>query len=134
MGQKQLLLIALGVIIAGAALLAGMNIFQAQAIEANRNGLNSDLTHLSNMAQSYYKKMDLQGGGDNSFVGFQIPQQLRSNENGSYAVLWTRDDRMLMQGIGKEIAEGGFGCQGSSAYIIHQVLVRPDSIRVNIIN
>ncbi|MBI2417017.1 MAG: hypothetical protein HYV28_03805, partial [Ignavibacteriales bacterium] len=56
MGQQQLLLIVLGVIIVGIAIVVGINLFRASAIDANRNGVISDLNNLAAMAQQYYKK------------------------------------------------------------------------------
>jgi len=56
MGQQQLLLIVLGVIIVGIAIVVGINLFTANAIESNRNGVISDLSNLGAMAQQYYKR------------------------------------------------------------------------------
>jgi hypothetical protein len=56
MGQQQLLLIVLGVIVVGIAVVVGINLFNASAEEANKDGIVSDCTNLGAMAQQYYKK------------------------------------------------------------------------------
>lgn len=129
MGQSQLLLIVLGVIIAGTAVIVGMNLFHASAVQSNRDGLDSDLLRLANQAQTYYKKTEVLGGGNRSFIGFDIPSRLASNENGTYTTIYARADQALLQGVGKETADLGFGCEGG-AYITHRILVYPDSVRV----
>jgi hypothetical protein len=73
MGQQQLLLIVLGVIIVGIAVVVGINLFNANAEESTKDGVVSDCTNLGAMAQQYYKKPTSMGGGGNSFVGWQVP-------------------------------------------------------------
>jgi len=84
MGQQQLLLIVLGVIVVGIAVVVGINLFNANAEEANKDGIVSDATNLGAMAQQYYKKPTSMGGGGNSFVNWSIPSGLDSTANGQY--------------------------------------------------
>ncbi len=86
MGQQQLLLIVLGVIIVGIAIVVGINLFQSSAVDANRNAVIKDLVTLASKAQEYYKKPTSLGGGGNSFVGFTMPTGLSSNANGTFAI------------------------------------------------
>jgi len=86
MGQQQLLLIVLGVIIVGIAVVVGINVFTASSINANRDAVISDLTTLAAMAQQYYRKPTAMGGGGNSFASFSIPSSLESTANGSYSI------------------------------------------------
>ena len=85
MGQQQLLLIVLGVIVVGIAVVVGINLFNANATSANRDGVISDLNNLSAMAQQHYKKPTSMGGGGNQFTGWTIPTGLDSTANGTYA-------------------------------------------------
>ncbi len=85
MGQQQLLLIVLGVIVVGIAVVVGINLFNANAEEANKDGIVSDATNLGAMAQQYYKKPASMGGGANKFSGWTIPTGLVSTANGDYA-------------------------------------------------
>jgi hypothetical protein len=93
MGQQQLLLIVLGVIIVGIAVVVGINLFNANAEEAAKDGVVSDNTNLGAMAQQFYKKPLSMGGGGNTFnlggpngAGFEIPTGLVTTANGTYAI------------------------------------------------
>ncbi len=70
MGQQQLLLIVLGVIIVGIAVVVGINLFNANAEESAKDTMVSEGTNLGAMAQQYYKKPVALGGGGNHFTGF----------------------------------------------------------------
>jgi hypothetical protein len=91
MGQQQLLLIVLGVIIVGIAVVVGINLFNANAEEAAKDGIVSDATNLGAMAQQHYKKPAAMGGGANAFdnsnggVAWAIPTNLAQTANGDYA-------------------------------------------------
>jgi hypothetical protein len=78
MGQQQLLLIVLGVIIVGIAVVVGINLFNANAEESAKDTIVSEGTNIGAMAQQYYKKPKALGGGGNSFTGFSIPTKLDS--------------------------------------------------------
>ena len=85
MGQQQLLLIVLGVIVVGIAVVVGINLFNANAEEANKDGIVSDCTNLGAMAQQYYKKPTSMGGGGNTFTAWDITATgLDSTANGTY--------------------------------------------------
>ena len=93
MGQQQLLLIVLGVIIVGIAVVVGINLFNANAEEAAKDGVVSDNTNLGAMAQQFYKKPLSMGGGGNTFntggptnAGFEIPAGLLTTANGTYTI------------------------------------------------
>ncbi len=89
MGQQQLLLIVLGVIVVGIAVVVGINLFNASAEEANKDGIVSDCTNLGAMAQQYYKKPLSMGGGANAFTGWVIPTGLVTTANGGYGAVPT---------------------------------------------
>lgn len=91
MGQQQLLLIVLGVIIVGIAVVVGINLFNANAEESTKDGIVSDCTNLGAMAQQHYKKPGSMGGGANTFdgtgpngVAWDIPVSLQATANGTY--------------------------------------------------
>lgn len=71
MGQQQLLLIVLGVIVVGIAVVVGINLFNANAESATQDSLVSQGTSLGAIAQQYYKKPVAMGGGGNSFTPTQ---------------------------------------------------------------
>jgi len=68
MGQQQLLLIVLGVIVVGIAVVVGINLFNANAESATQDSLVSQGTSLGAIAQQYYKKPVAMGGGGNDFT------------------------------------------------------------------
>ena len=86
MGQQQLLLIVLGVIIVGIAVVVGINVFTASSKNANRDAIIADLTTVAAMAQQHFRKPTAMGGGGNSFTGFTIPSTLRQTANMSAAM------------------------------------------------
>ena len=85
MGQQQLLLIVLGVIIVGIAVVVGINVFTASSEEASKDAVVSDCTTIGAMAQQYYRKPTAMAGGGNDFTGFAVPAALVTNANGGYA-------------------------------------------------
>ena len=103
MGQQQLLLIVLGVIIVGIAVVVGINVFTASSLTANSDAVISDLTNLASMAQQYYRKPEAMGGGGNSFVGFSIPATLDTTANGVYTISTAGTATGIsFQGVGNE--------------------------------
>ncbi len=84
MGQQQLLLIVLGVIIVGIAIVVGINLFNANAVSSNRDAVISDLNNLGALATQFYMKPVSMGGGGNTFTGWTIPATLDSTANGTY--------------------------------------------------
>jgi len=93
MGQQQLLLIVLGVIIVGIAVAVGINLFSASATEANREQLVSVLTSLGIMAQEYYQKSVMLDGGNRKFKGWKIPKFYREFEAGKIKVKFNKKEQ-----------------------------------------
>lgn len=90
MGQQQLLLIVLGVIIVGIAIVVGINLFNANAEESTKDTMASEGTNLGALAQQHYKKPVALGGGGNAFdnskggQAWTIPPKLLSTTSGSW--------------------------------------------------
>ncbi|HVO75730.1 MAG TPA: hypothetical protein VMT35_17005 [Ignavibacteriaceae bacterium] len=70
MGQQQLLLIVLGVIVVGIAVVVGINLFNANAESSTQDSIVMQGTNIGAMAQQYYKKPVAMNGGGNSFANF----------------------------------------------------------------
>jgi len=122
MGQQQLLLIVLGVIVVGIAVVVGINLFNANAVSSNRDGVVSDLNNLGAMAQQFYKKPTSMGGGGNTFTGWLIPSELDTTANGNYAPTVNAQTVSII-GYGTEKADNGNP-------ISHTAAVGPSSITV----
>jgi hypothetical protein len=107
MGQQQLLLIVLGVIVVGIAIVVGINLFNASAVNANRDAVVSDLNNIGALAISHFKKPTSMGGGGQKFTGFEIPTKLEENANGTYTIASTEELEIIFEGEGVEIGDDG---------------------------
>ncbi|MDP4115145.1 MAG: hypothetical protein Q8903_03375 [Bacteroidota bacterium] len=86
MGQQQLLLIVLGVIVVGIAIVVGINLFNSNAVESNKNAVVADLNNLAAKAMQYYKTPTAMGGGQSSFAGYAMPTGMGQTANGAYTI------------------------------------------------
>lgn len=84
MGQQQLLLIILGVIIVGIAIAVGLSLFSAQSVQSNRDAIINDMNNLAAQAYQYRIRPSSMGGGQGAYTGFAIPGKMSANENGTY--------------------------------------------------
>ena len=106
MGQQQLLLIILGILIVGVAIFVGINYFSVNAVEAKRNNVTNELVNLASMAQQYYMRPRALGGGSRSFTGWQIPPELVTTANGHYTIQSNSSDSLKVLGTGNEVVTG----------------------------
>jgi len=84
MGQQQLLLIVLGVIIVGIAIAVGISMFKSNATTSNRDQVINDLNNLAAKAQQFYRTPNSMAGGGETFTGFKLDSIDVVNGNGSY--------------------------------------------------
>jgi len=126
MGQQQLLLIVLGIIIVGVAIVVGINLFTANAIEAKRSNVTNDLLHLASEAQKYYKTPTAMGGGSHEFTGWEIPTLLKNNADGNFTATVSQQNVVLI-GVGNEVVQGNDSVQV-------KMTVSPDSYVTEIIH
>ena len=131
MGQQQLLLIVLSVIIVGIAVVVGINMFSASAASANLEAVTSDLLNLASRAQQYYVKPSGMGGGGNSFSGITIAELTAkaSNDNGSYSISTAGTATLVgIQGVGVQDGDS----DGTNCTVV--VTVFSDSIATSVSN
>ena len=89
MGQQQLLLIVLGTIIVGVAVVVGINMFTTGAVNAERDALLQDVNNVASSAAAYWRKPAALGGGARTFVGTTDVTTFgadSSNANGSFVM------------------------------------------------
>ena len=91
MGQQQLLLIVLGVILVGVAVVLGIQYFGVGAEEGAKDELVAHSTTIAANAQQWYKKPIALGGGGNSFTDFDtkfwdVQTNLHQSTNGTYGI------------------------------------------------
>lgn len=105
MGQQQLLLIVLGVIIVGIAVVLGIAIFRQSAIDQKRDMLINEGITVANNAREYFHKPNTYGGGQYTFTGWEIPSQLLTTANGSYTAI-VSPNSVEITGTGNEMVSG----------------------------
>lgn len=96
MGQQQLLLLILSVLIVGVAIAVGITIYNTNSIKSNKDALMADVNNISATAYGYYTRARIMGGGNGSYNGFDVSEDVKNNENG--VITWT------IEGGGKAIA------------------------------
>jgi len=136
MGQQQLLLIILGVIVVGIAVAVGITMFTDNAVNANRDAVTNDLVNLAARAQQFYRRPTALGGGGNSFVGLTADAagltkltNRSSNANGGYAIESAGTSTgVVIRGIGTEHSDASnfvtmeihvFNDKADSVVIVH---------------
>jgi len=129
MGQQQLILLVLGVILAGIAVIVGLSLFRAYSVSVNRDSLLSDIDHLAFRAMEYYRKPVATGGGGNSFVGFQIPMVLQNNPNGTFTIATAGTaTTIIFRASGTEIGNDG------SSPVALEATVTSNNVNVVVLN
>jgi hypothetical protein len=103
MGQQQILLIILSVIVVGVAVAAGINLFSANAIEQKRNEVINECALLASEAQLYYRKPIALSGGGKSFIGWTVPHQYHTTVAGSFSATIISSEEVIITGIGNEV-------------------------------
>lgn len=103
MGQQQLLLVILGVIIVGIAIAVGLTMFTSNAVESSRTAIINDLGYYAMRARQIYVKPKQLGGTNRDFTGITLNMltPLSENENGRYYVDSTSRDEIILMGVGR---------------------------------
>ena len=104
MGQQQLLLIILGVIIVGIAIAVGLSLFSAQSVQANKDAMINDINNIAANAYQFRVRPISMGGGGGVYdvskghtTGYKIPSKMASNDNAGYtATVIDANNVMLM--------------------------------------
>ena len=90
MGQQQLLLIVLGVIVVGIAIAAGMGLFSSSKESSIKDELVAQNMAIAASAQQYYTKPTSMAGGNQSFLNYgtggSALNKLGYTTNGTYTV------------------------------------------------
>ena len=85
MGQQQMFLIILGVVITGIAIAVGIWLFGASSVSSNKDAIINDLNHLGSTALQYRVRIPSMGGGGGSYAGYKIPSKLVTNDDASFS-------------------------------------------------
>jgi len=121
MGQQQLMLIILAVLIVGIAMAIGVSLFTSQSIESDRDAIVADLGNISTNAYRYYIRPVSIGGGGGRFDGYKIPARMATDDNATYDC-GTPTGTVQIKIIGTSIAN-----PGSTVSTIFQVATGKDT-------
>jgi hypothetical protein len=136
MGQQQLLLIILGVIIVGVAIAVGITLFRDSAASTNRDAMANDLMHLAAKARHYYKRPATMGGGGHSFSNLGadgglyllVSSRFATNDNAEYSIkTGTTKTLITFVGTGKAPLDDG-------SFPIMECIVTPSSQTISTLN
>ena len=109
MGQTQLFLVILGMMLIGIAIYVGISLFSANTVEDSRNAIIVDLQNFAARANAYYWKPEAQGGGGKSFANITMAQVYPMNENvnARYFIESAQNDQCIIDGVGKVVTTNG---------------------------
>ncbi|MHA2122508.1 MAG: hypothetical protein ACW990_15000 [Promethearchaeota archaeon] len=106
MGQQQILLLVLALIIVGGAIVIGMELFSSNVVLANRDSIIAELNNMAAVSLQYYKKPRMMGRGSRSFTNWKIPAGLDSTAYGRYVASPTVSV-LTITATGTEIGDDG---------------------------
>ena len=117
MGTQQILLIVLSVIIVGAAIAVGIQMFNTQSYSANKSAIAADAQSYASQIVQYYKTPISQGGAGGTlptdgnaeatigeFIGWG--GATTRNDNGRYQISSVTATKVDITGIGTEVKNG----------------------------
>lgn len=117
MGNQQILLIVLGMIIVGITVSMAIILLNDNAVSSNRDAIATDLINIAVRAQQYYNTPVRMGGGGGTFIGLtadsvgmlKLVSTLTSNNgNGTYTIRTAGNTtRVIIQAVGRmELMDG----------------------------
>ena len=127
MGQQQILLLVMSVIIVVLAITIGIEMFAANSKISNRDTVAWELNNLGTLAIQFYKKPVSCRGRSSSFLSWEIPDKLDSTSNGIYSVACTNLNATIT-GLGQEVGDDG------ANPIEMDAVVTSSSIVINAVN
>ena len=98
MGTQQLLLIVLGIFVIGIAIAMASQLFESYAEDSAKDSIVYESSNIALLAQQYYNKPREMGGGNKSFKGWTISNELDSTANGVYTVSLRNKDQIILVG------------------------------------
>jgi hypothetical protein len=135
MGHQQALLYTLGLLVAGAAILVGIQKYNASQQEASREALTLDLLSIAAKAQAYYRMPRYLDGLEHSFAALTRQENALNylgvaseNENGQFQIVSGTENMLIIQAIGRDDFDG----DGTRLTI--EMKVYPDSVQKTIIS
>ncbi len=105
MGQQQLLMVVLSMVLIGVAIVVGLTMVQVNAIENTRAVLIHDLLMFAGKARGYYWRPPYLGGAGRDFANVANMNLFftagNENENGRYYIESAAKDELVLAGVGR---------------------------------
>ena len=108
MGQQQLLMVVLSMVLVGVAIVVGLTMVQVNAMDHTRATLTQDLLHFAGKARGYYWRPSYLGGAHRDFTNI-VSMNLfvwSENENGRYYIESASKDELILAGVGNLVIGG----------------------------
>lgn len=98
MGQQQLLIVILVMILIGIATIVAINTFDNSRVQTNHEAVRQIMIDASGHAQAYYRQSPLMGGGGGSFqtVTLEDIQVQADHEHGTFSITDTGTDSFTL--------------------------------------
>ncbi len=137
MGNQQILLIILGMIIVGISISVAIILVNENAVTSNKDALAADLLNISVKAQQYYNTPASMAGGAHTYIGLTanaagmarlVSTELSNNGNGVYSIRTAGTvSQVVLEAVGNaEMSDG--------TYPTLSCIVRPGNATVLIEN
>jgi hypothetical protein len=126
MGQQQLILIVLGVIIVGVAITVGMYMFSAYEASSNCDAIMDDVTGIEQDIATYSLRPVMMGGGGGSVLNYNLSSTGpwgTDNPNATYVVIKT-PWIVIIEGLSKSV-DGAYVIAATDA--TGQIIITPES-------
>ncbi|PID28349.1 MAG: hypothetical protein CSB55_05110 [Candidatus Cloacimonadota bacterium] len=105
MGQQQILLIVLTIILVGIAVSVGITMFRDQTLQSNKDAIIADLTTLAQRAYQYRIKPESMGGGGGDYDDLELTDlgsaEMTNNANAQYVLTSAAADEVVITATGK---------------------------------
>lgn len=98
MGQQQLLIIIVGVIVVGIAIGVGISIFGANSVASNKDAVTSSLITIAGDAYHFRLRPTTMGGGSGAYTNYVIQNKLQKDDNGIYSIASVAASSVSVQG------------------------------------
>lgn len=117
MGNQQILLIILGMVIIGVTIAVAIVLVNENAITANRDAMAADLVNIAVRAQQYYNTPANFGGGGRTYIGLTadaagmlklVSTDMSANGNGTYTIIRPGTvSAVVLRGVGTNVLSDG---------------------------
>jgi hypothetical protein len=123
MGQQQLLIVLLGVLIVGIAIAAGMGLFGANKVNANKDAIISDMNSIALSAFRFKSRPRAMVGGGGSYIGYALTDKYKSNANARYSCTAAESELTIIAVSASDSANTITGKIGSDGKLIKSQFV-----------